>query len=180
MRVLSFSDIRAVVPYFMHMNEIEMLHPDHDIQMSIVLDAMGFDTNDGIEYIPTKHRNLQGNVVIGFRAVGHVNPYNREFLNSRLADNYDRMAAAGRAGDKSLARELAKLMGVGSGCTMIADDADADVELEDMSKRQQEMAYIEPDYEDVSNQLRTLRWIRDDIRGDVYAEDGSVKPLCSC
>lgn len=178
-RVISFRDIKRCVPYFRDMTEVEMLHPEHDAHMQDVLQAMGFDIHEGVEYVANNHRDMLGNVGVGFRAVGIIDPNNREFLNSRLADNYDRMAAAGRSGNVDLADELSKLMGCSSAMAAIEETGAGCVDPEDLTLKQQEDLWIDPEYEVITQQMNTLKWICEDIRGSAYDEDGSVKKLCS-
>lgn len=174
--VMSFRDLLSVVPEFQGKTEIDLLHPKMDLTMRECLAQAGFDVNEPIDYVANNHRDLKGNIGVGFRAVGVIDPYNREFLNSRLADNFHRMSAAGRVGDYSLAYELSKLMCIGSPTRMMEDDGAGCVEPEDLTDIQRQW-WVNDQFEMISAQMAALTDILYDIRQDAYDEYGKKKPL---
>ena len=170
MRVESFRDLQQI-PAFSGMTEIQMLHPSNDMEMRNALQQLGFDIHEPIRYVANKHRDRRGNIGVGFRAVGHIDPNNREYLNSKLADNYDRMAAAGREGDYSLASELASLMGVGSPMRMLEEDAFGTLEILEDTELKQE-GWWEADREMIEQQIAALTDILHNIRPEKLNEFG--------
>lgn len=157
MKCISFRDL-LVADALKHLNEIEMLSPENDELMKSVLVQCGMDVDYDIQYIPTKHRDMQGKVAVGFQAVGDIN-INRNVLNSCVSDVTDRMVAASYQ-DPSLTRELAGMMGNTINYKSLLEAEDAFDETE----------YVEPleeDYEWVTKQIKQLQDIHDVIRGSV-------------
>lgn len=105
MRNISLRDLMLALPQFK--NEIEVIHPDNDEVVFAALDAIGFDSRRGIEYIPSNHRDMQGGEGVGFQAVGEYNP-DPKF--KKYLDTIDRVIVAGMT-DISLAKDMAELMG---------------------------------------------------------------------
>jgi hypothetical protein len=162
-RVFSFSDLR-LIPELSRYNEISLLSPKLDGTVNGYLAKLGFDITQAIQYIPAKHRNMQGKVVIGYRAVGTINR-DREFINSPFCSTIERLIAASTY-DMSLTRELAKLMG--SSVQLKDDDA---VEMDENYPEE----WVEADFEEVQARIRTLEVLRDRIRGSMYNEYGALK-----
>lgn len=166
-RVVSFRDLRLIDELAQY-NEIELLHPSMDDTMNKYLEQLGFNTSAGVLYVPNKHRDMQGNVAVGFMAVGQISN-NREFLASPLCTLIERLIAAAQK-DPSLAREMASMMG--SAVNFMAMEG-----VESLFDEEEEFPseWVEPDYEDVSAQLKMLENLRDEIRGPCYNEYGNVK-----
>lgn len=166
-RVMSFRDLQ-LIPELGQYNEIELLHPSMDEVMKNYLGQLGFDTDFGVLYVPNKHRDMQGKVAVGFRAVGEIS-INRSFVNSSLCSVDERIIAAGVT-DMSLAIEMSKMMG--NSVAFMAIDAAV---YEDDDEFPPEL--IEPDYLEVLAELEMLVAIRDTIRGSFMDEYGNVKVL---
>lgn len=162
-RVFSFRDLK-LIPELSKYNEVELLHPVLDTRVNKYLAQLGFNMNAPIEYIPAKHRDIQGKVAVGFRAVGEITQ-DREFINSHLCSVTERMMAAHQQ-DPGLAKEMASLMG--SSCSFVSQ---FHPEEEDMHFPAE---LVERDCDDVGNQIRELEAIRDAIRGVRREEDGSL------
>lgn len=162
-RVFSFSDLR-LIPELSIYSELALLYPQRDPLVNKYLGKLGFDITQAIQYIPAKHRNMQGKVVIGYRAVGIISQ-DREFINSPLCSTIERLIAASRS-DMSLTRELAKLMG--SNVQLKDDDA---MEVDENYPEE----WLEPDHEEVFKRIQTLEQIRDRIRGSQYNVYGALK-----
>lgn len=165
-RVISFRDLR-VIPELAQYNEIELLHPSNDKMMAKYLEVLGFNTDAPVQYIPNKHRDVQGNVGVGFRAVGTI-AVDSEFLGSHMATMEDRIMATFFK-DPSLARELAQMLN--TGISFI--DADDALSEDDQDEFPEE--HIEPDYEEVSAELKALEILRDSVRGSMMNESGAPK-----
>lgn len=167
-RVISFRDL-LLIDGLKDYNEIELLHPGMDDTLKVYLGQLGFDVDYGILYVPNKHRDMQGNVAVGFRAVGEIS-CNREFINSPLCSTIERIIAASYQ-DPSLAAELSIMYGNSINFASlhspdVVDDND-DFPLD----------AIEADYEEVLGQINTLTEIRDTIRGSYLDEFGNTKRL---
>lgn len=167
MKTLSFRDLK-LAEELSHLNEIEMLSIDNDDVMLSVLKKCGFDTDYGIAYIPSKHRDMQGKIAIGFQAVGDVT-LNRDIINTSVCDMTDRLVAASYQ-DPSRAREMAGMMGGQIRLQSLLNDEDA--EEEDFPNE-----LIEDDCDWVTTQIKQLEAIRDQIRGTMYNEAGALKTL---
>jgi len=165
-RVFSFRDLQRI-PELSHLNEIDMLSIANDNLMNKYLAMLGFNTDAAILYEPSKHRDLQNKVAVGFRAVGVITQ-DRAYLNSPLCTPTERMIAASFT-DISLVKELAKLAGTSAHFDM------TEVRVNSIAEGPSEMEYFEPDYEDVTKQIEFLTKLRDDIRGDPYNDYGSLK-----
>jgi hypothetical protein len=164
-RSFSFRDL-LLIPALSRYNEIELLHPVLDPLVNSYLGQLGFNMGCAIQYIPSKHRDMQDNVAVGFRACGEIST-DRDFINSPLCSITERMIAAYQV-DPGLAKELANLMG--NSISFKDTEYDGDTEEEDFPEE-----LVEADYEDVANQIRELEKIRDQIRGYPYDEYGSLK-----
>lgn len=162
-RVFSFRDL-LLIPALAKFNEIQLLHPAMDETVNSFLVQLGFDLNHAILYVPAKHRDLQGKVAIGFRAVGEISD-DRTFLTSRLCTITERLVAAA-AKDPSLCRELCQLMG-------------NSINLSDGDGPNDENNYpddlVESDFDNVASEIRNLEKLRDQIRGTPYDEAGALK-----
>lgn len=163
-RVMSFRDLK-IIPELSKYNEVQLLHPSMDETMAKYLGQLGFDLDYAIQYIPANHRDMQGKTGIGFRAVGEIS-INRAWVTSSLCDATERMIAAFHT-DPGLARELAALMG-----NSISFKDEHDEAFEDNYDGD-----IEADYEEKSDEIKSLIAIRDQIRGNPYDESGSLKLL---
>jgi hypothetical protein len=167
MRVFSFRDLK-IIPQLSHMTERDMLKLENDEVILPILEELGFDIRYPILYVPSKHRDLQGKVGVGYRACGTITT-NREFLNSHLCEPIDRVIATAQY-DMSLTEQLSQLMGTSSidfSQSVSSMDYGEDNVLADDD--------VEPDYEEIELQLRMLEMIRDEIRGNPYREDGALK-----
>lgn len=164
-RIISFRDLQ-VIPGLSQYNEVELLHPSMDDKVNFYLEQLGFNTNAPVEYIPNKHRDMQGNVGVGFRAVGTIDTTS-EFLKTNLATMEDRIMATFFR-DPSLARELAHMLQAGIRFTVqeVEEDSNEDEFPEEL---------IEPDHEEVSAEIKAMESLRDAIRGPMYNDSGAAK-----
>jgi len=166
-RTISFRDLMLCEELAHIKNEVELLHTSNDDLMRSLLSKIGFDVDYPVAYIPSKHRDMQNKIAVGFMAVGDIS-LNREFINSPMCSVTERMVAASYT-DPSLTRELSNLMGNQVNLkTLMSDESEYDGEelADDM---------LEPDREFVSAQIKVLESIRDDIRGSMYNDAGDLK-----
>lgn len=162
-RVFSFRDLGRA-PNLKGLNETELLSPKWDEEVNKVLAAVGFDINAPILYVPSQHRDLAGKVAVGFRAVGEISS-DTSYLNSRMCPLIERLIWAAQK-DPSLAKELSRMMGH----SVNLDNDEALEESLDFPE-----ADVEPDYELIQEQIEVLTFLRDQIRGIPYNEQGNLK-----
>lgn len=105
MRSLSARDILLALPHLK--SEVALIHPKNDAEVFAVLDAVGFDTRQGVEWIVAHHRDMQNNIGVGFIAVGE---YNTDPKFKNFIDTTDRIIIAGML-DPSLGRSMEEMMG---------------------------------------------------------------------
>lgn len=166
-KVLSFSDLKLHSSLSGY-NEVEMLHINMDDTINAILAEIGFDTDYGLNYFAAKHRNLQGQILVGYLVAGEVS-INRKHLTSVYADLTDVLVASSY-NDPSLTKELANLSG-------LSRSYDNNQESDDYGDGQQDMPpnQLEEDWEDIEKQIRQLEELRDIIRGPQMDESGSAK-----
>jgi len=162
-RVFSFRDLQ-LIPELSHLTEHRMVRLNSDSLVNKALSQLGFSLRRPIFYVPCLHRDLQGNVAVGFRATGTLNedPLYRE---SSLCPQIERLLWAARR-DGSLAAELARMIGH-------SINLDDDSAPEPMAYIEDE--YIEPDYQKNAALIAELESYRDLVRGNPYNEYGSLK-----
>lgn len=166
-RTISFRDVMLHSQLSHIKNEIDLLKLENDDLMEKILKQLGFDTDYPVAYVPSKHRDMQNKVAVGFMAVGEIS-LNREFINSPMCSPVERLVAASYT-DPSLTRELSNLMGNHVNFkSLLEDEAEGDGEElpEDM---------LEPDRHYVAAQISVLADLRDRIRGSMYNEAGDIK-----
>ena len=166
-KVLSFSDLKLHSSLSGY-NEVEMLHINMDDTINAILAEIGFDIDYGLNYFAAKHRNLQGQILVGYLVAGEVS-INRKHLTSVYADLTDVLVASSYQ-DTSLTKELANLSG-------LSRSYDNNQESDDYGDGQQEMPpnQLEEDWEEVERQIRQLKDIRDMLRGNMYNDSGAMK-----
>lgn len=168
-KVMSFRDLK-LIPELSGLSEIHMIHPSNDNLVNKYLAQLGFDLDYAVVYIPAKHRDMQGKIAVGFRAVGEVS-CNRNFINSPLCTIDDRLIAAGYQ-DISLAKEMATLGSAGRSYSQLIDGecVEDDAVVEDFLEEE-----TEEDEEFVASQIAQLEEIRDRLRGSMWSDSGALK-----
>lgn len=166
MKNISFRDLQLATP-FVKMNEIQMLALDNDDDMAWALGHIGFDIDYPVSYVPLNHRDMQGNIGLGFMAVGEIN-MNSAYVESPLCTLAERMIVAAYT-DPSLTKELSTLMGMRVNFrSLLENGAESSGEaLPD------EM--LEPDRDFVGMQIKDLEVLRDSIRGQMFNDRGEAK-----
>jgi hypothetical protein len=148
-------------------NEIELLSISCDPLMERILSKIGFDVDYPVVYIPSKHRDMQNNVAVGFMAVGEIS-LNRSFINSDMCSVTERLVASSYL-DPSMTRELSNLMGNHINFKALIDE-EGEYDGEELPSEM-----LEPDREVVTAQIEQLADLRDYIRGSMYNEAGDLK-----
>ena len=167
----SLSDIKS---------EIDLINPANDERIKAVLEEIGFNTKQGIDYIPSNHRDMRNNVAVGFQVVGE---YNTDPSMKHFLDTTDRIVVAGMT-DVHLAKDMAELMG--KRYTYKNQDEDdikerkrpndpryySEEELIEMgytSGNENEIEYddVETNCDSISSQIAALQIAKELIRGNV-------------
>ncbi len=106
MKNISVTDLK-LIPELKHLRMLDFIDPQYADLIAPYLAVLGIDLEYPVEFVPCQHRNLQGQVVIGFVIAGEVQ-CNAAFLESGFATSEDRIIAAGYK-DLGLANELASV-----------------------------------------------------------------------
>ncbi len=106
MRNTSLRDLK-LADTIAHMSELDMIHPNNDKVIKAVLETIGYDVKQKIDFIPSYHRDMQGKAAVGFQVLGE---YNLDPKYDKFVDTIDRVVKAGYT-DPHLARDMAELMG---------------------------------------------------------------------
>jgi hypothetical protein len=107
MRATSLRDL-MVAECLAHIpSEAMLVSPENDKLVASVLEQIGYDVKQKWEYIPSRHRDMQNKIDVGYMVVGEFSrdPKYRHFL-----DTTDRIICAG-ATDASMAVEMSNLLG---------------------------------------------------------------------
>lgn len=103
----SLSDMK-LVQELSHLSEFQMVDIENDNLMMKYFFEIGMDCYDfPFVYVAAKHRNLQGNIVTGFRCIGEVR-CEEAFRNSKMAGITERLIISSYK-DVSLMNEIAEL-----------------------------------------------------------------------
>ena len=168
-KAISFSDIKKA-SWLQGYNEIQMLDIAMDGKVNRVLYELGIDTEYGVSYYPAKHRNLAGEILVGFIACGEIQ-INRKHLTSVFSDLTDILTASAYT-DPSLTRELAELSGLSRDYDAYNDSGVPDY---DTLRAIMPQNQLEEGYEDVEKQLKQLAEICEMIRGPGMNASGAPK-----
>lgn len=136
-----------------------------DDTVNAYLGQLGFDMTCAIQYIPAKHRDMQGKVAVGFRAVGEISA-DRNYITSKMCSITERLIAASYT-DPSLCRELSSLMGNSITFKDSDDNHDGEESYPDHE--------VEADFKAVQDEIRNLENLCATIRGTPHDEAGALK-----
>lgn len=169
----SLSDLK-LISELSHMSEFDMVKPENDALMVKYLWKLGCDVPDyPWIYLPSKHRNLQDQIVVGYRAVAEVR-CDPEYLNSFMADITQRMTITSYV-DPSKMEEMAELSYKVRDWTEYLNDNDS---LDWQEERAiTPLDQLEPDYLEQEAAIKELEDILVSIRGSCYNASGSLKMM---
>lgn len=181
MRATSLRDVMLADSLKHIKSEVVLINPENDVAVLAVLAQIGYDVKQPFEYVPSRHRDLQNKVAVGYMIVGE---YSRDPKYRHFLDTTDRVIVAGLT-DASMAREMSTLMGRKNiyrndedkwddGARAKKDDVRyySDAELlalgftgdsEDPAEFEGE--YLERDWEETLRAIKVLEETRDLIRG---------------
>lgn len=106
MRNTSLRDLK-LADLLSHLTEVEIINPKNDELVKSVLQQIGYDTRQPIEYTVSNHRDMQGKSAVGFQVIGE---YNTDPKYKHFLDTVDRVVVAGLT-DIHLARDMETLLG---------------------------------------------------------------------
>jgi len=165
MKSISVTDLQ-LIDELSHLRMIEFIDPKNDKLIAPYLKMLGLDLDYPIEYVPSQHRNMQGDVVIAYRIVGEVE-INDSFLSGPFATAEDRMIAQGYQ-DLSLANDMAKQLTTGRNYG--EDD-------EGLSEKGFPPELTMDNETMVAMQIEILKDLLLAVRGDPFNPDGTRKTI---
>ena len=158
MKRISFQSVLKI-DRFSHLNEIGLLPREMDKEVEDVLWTLGLDFQRGLYVQPCKHRDLDGNIQIGYTYMGYERT-DGGWLGSKYA-SLDAHIESNK--DSDLKGELYRMsrQGVGKSgfdnmCLRAAGGEGTTSSKEDT---------VEPDYLATTAYLQTLHQVQVDIRG---------------
>lgn len=164
MKSISVTDLK-LIPELSHLRMIDFINPENDALLAPYLRMLGFDLDYPIEYVPSQHRNLQGDVVIAYRIIGDVE-CNDEFLSGPFATSEDRMIVRGYQ-DIGLADDMAKQLT--SGRDYGGDEGQSEKGFPPELTMDNESV--------VTDQIHVLRELLLTVRGNPFKQDGSRRTM---
>lgn len=182
MRATSLRDIMLADNLKHIVSEVLLIDPKNDSEVLVVLEQIGYDIKQPFEYVPSRHRDMNNKVAVGFMVVGE---YSREPKYRHFLDTTDRVIVAGMA-DPSLGREMSAMQGRKNtyksedkwddGSRAKKDDPRyySEAELLEFGFTTGEEEgdefsgeYLEKDWEETLRAIKQLEEIRDDVRKGV-------------
>ena len=136
------------------MREIDLLHPDKDIEVAPYLYEMGLDTSQPFSVAAANFRDLNNKTGVGYLYCGEVRR-DRAFINSPWCSIIDRVSIA-YSKDHSLGQELVQLMNKTFNPAALAEM--------DEKEWEEDGVQIDEDYEKNSQLIATLLAVRDQVR----------------
>lgn len=168
---ISLSDMKLITE-LSGMSEFDMIRIENDDLMAKYLYKIGCDVPDyPWIYIPSKHRNLQNQVVTGYRAVAEIR-CDADFRDSYLAGITERLTIASYF-DSSCMEEIASLSYQVRDFAEHLNDSDSIEFDEDRALFPADQ--LEPNWEMEEAKIKELQDILDEIRGPAYNSAGSLK-----
>lgn len=168
---ISLSDMKLITE-LSGMSEFDMIRIENDDLMAKYLYKIGCDVPDfPWVYIPNKHRNLQGQVVTGYRAVAEIR-CDAAFRDSYMAGITERLVISSYS-DPTLMEDIAELSYKVRDFSEYLNDSDS-IDF-DESRALFEADQLEPDYMEQEVKIQELQDILDSIRGGCYNAAGSLK-----
>jgi hypothetical protein len=164
MYVLSVSDLLKLDD-FAELNEVQLIHPNNDEKVLNHARTAGMDVTGGYAYEASQHKNMAGNVVVGYRLIGELTN-TPSFRSSPFYTSEIRTLSHLRR-DVSLTQEMVKLSG---GCFSYGKNAEEDAE----DTREYESLY-EPNWQALEQEIAMLNQLALVIRGDSMGSTGGLK-----
>lgn len=164
MKHISVYDLKRV-PELANIPSEQLVKPESDYLLEPVLHALGFDVNKTILYDASKHKTLDGTVVIDFVLLGESRQ-DEEFLDSSMATREDRRIALG-CKDVELAKVLNELetrhRDYGVAATDYSSRNSSDLIMEEH--------HYEPGWRVAESQIKALKQHLKIVRGNIWDGD---------
>ena len=157
MKSISATDL-ILFPELSHLRMLDVIDPKNTELISPFLKLIGIDLDYPVQFIPSQHRNVQGQTVIAYMIVGELE-CNESFLSSEWATTEDRIIAAGYK-DLGKAQDMARAL-------TTARDYDSGV-VEGFPPD-----LVNPDEDVISMQIKVLTDLLLLVRGSPFKQDGS-------
>lgn len=166
MKTISVRDL-LLLPELSHLNEFSLIDPNNDELVKTYLHELGFDLAQPVEYIPCKHRTLQGKVVVSYLLSGELN-MSEEFLSSSFATQEDR----------EFAREFREIE---SGMRLQEEHEEEECHafVSERKKRESALPFdqLESDSSAIEEIIASLAESLLSLRGDPFKSNGSRKTM---
>jgi hypothetical protein len=168
-RWVSFSDV-VTIPEFESVSQFDLLQPKYDSRVSPYLFKLGIDIGKRVHVQACRHRNLQHNVVLGYRYVGFERT-DRDWLKCKHSSI---QALIESQTDLSLATDLYMMSAEGLDWETFAKAALAEANQRGYVK----VVEMEPedDYEPTLSLISSLQQIQKSIRGGIAADENMTNP----
>lgn len=163
MKVFSVTDL-MLIPELSHFRQIDFIKPENTEKLLPFLKILGYDVLYPIVFRPSKHRNLQNQVVISYQIIGDIE-LNSSFQDSVWCTAEDKIIARGYT-DLTVSEDMAAIM---TACRSYGDTGSHDDGFP--------VDQCEPDEKEVLAQIKQLEELLLQIRGNPYRKDGSIATL---
>jgi hypothetical protein len=167
---ISLSDLK-LVKELSHMSEMEMCKIENDPLIAKYAHECGLDIDYPILYVGNRHRNLQGQDIVGVRICGEIR-CDQKFRDSSISTITDRLVMTSYS-DPSLMTEVAELAFKVPDFTQYLNDND-NVNY-DESRALFPESQLEEDWKEQEQKIQELNSVLELIRGPVYDASGSLK-----
>lgn len=170
---ISVSDLQ-LISELSTLSEFDIVNPDNDEKVAKYLYAIGMDCYDyPYCFVPNRHRNLQGQDIVGFRAIGEIR-CDVEYRNSYLAGITERLIISSYT-DPSCTEEIAELAFKTRNWEEYLNDNDS---LDwDESRAIFPLDQLEENWEEAEATIKELEDVLYSIRGSCYNSSGSLKMM---
>ena len=170
---ISLSDLKLVTE-LSGLSEFEMIQIGNDELMAKYLYQIGMDCYDfPWIYTANKHRNMQGDVVTGYRVCGEIR-CDGAYRDSYLADITARLIIVSYT-DPSFMEEIAELSHKVRDFSEYLNDSDS-IDF-DEERALFPASQLEEDWEEQEAKIKQLNYILTEIRGTCYTASGGLKTM---
>lgn len=169
---VSVSDLQLITE-LSGMSEFDIISIYSDEKVAKYLYKIGIDTDFPWVYLANKHRNLQGNILTGYRICGEIR-CDSTYRDSYMAGITERLVISSYS-DPSFMEEIAELAFKTRDIDHYLNDNDS---LDwDESRALFGADQLEPDWEDEEAKIQELQDILVSIRGPAYNNAGALKTM---
>lgn len=167
---ISLSDLK-LVKELSHLGEMEMCKIENDPLIAKYAYECGVDTDFAVLYVGNRHRNLQGQDIVGVRICGEVR-CDQAFRDSPISTITDRLVMTSYS-DPTLMTEVAELSFKVRDFSQYLNDND-NVSY-DEARALFPADQLEPDWQEQEQKIQELNNVLELIRGSCYNDAGTLK-----